>query len=225
MPNNTQHIQLPSFNDFSGDYEQKQITNTHTTQQLDTTTEHIYQFPLSIINHTNGIWFNIFSIALTISAIMFTVILYSLFRVVQIRLKEKEDFLKAPMSPQAELLLGHKINPSSNTNTAGERARQRWQQIEDHMLAGTTSDWRLAIIEADIMLDELVTSLGYKGDTLGDKLKQIRPESLNSIEHAWEAHKVRNKIAHQGAELVLDEREVKRVMHLYKQVFQEAKFI
>ncbi len=227
MPNNT-NIQPPSFSDFSNTNSdanmiQRDVYYEDPIVETTETAGKIYDLPLSIINHSDSIWFTTFSWALGLSAIMFTIILYSLFRVIQIRLQERKEFEEAPMSPQAELILGHKEN--AKINSSEERTQQRWQQIETHMIAGTTSDWRLAIIEADIILDELVTSLGYTGEGLGEKLKQIRPDDLNSVDAAWEAHKVRNRIAHEGTAIDLTEREVKRIIGLYRQVFQEAKLI
>lgn len=222
MPNNT-HIQPPSFSDFSNPPTDNTVRQN---TELKESTNKIYDLPLSVVNHTDSVWFTTFSWALGISAIMFTIILYALFRVIQIRLAEREEFMDAPRSPQAELILGHKSEGMKPGATSTEiKARQRWQQIEEHLVAGTTSDWRLAILEADIILDDLITSMGYSGEGLGEKLKQINPGDLNFVESAWEAHKIRNKIAHEGAAHELNEREVKRVLNLYKQVFQEVNLI
>jgi hypothetical protein len=52
-----------------------------------------------------------------------------------------------------------------------------------------------AIMEADKILDKLLGHRGYAG-SLGDKLKQADGvfTDLNSV---WEAHKLRNKLAHE----------------------------
>jgi len=87
------------------------------------------------------------------------------------------------------------------------------------------SDWRLAIIEADNILDEMVTRIGYKGDNLGEKLKSVEPSDFNTLQEAWEAHKVRNKIAHEGLNFRMDHREAKRVVAQFEKVFKEFEFI
>ncbi|MDP6571846.1 MAG: hypothetical protein QF747_03360, partial [Patescibacteria group bacterium] len=81
------------------------------------------------------------------------------------------------------------------------------------------NDWRLAIIEADTILDDMVTTMGYKGEGIGEKLKQIEKSDFNTLDQAWDAHKVRNTIAHGGSNYVLTQREARRVIGLYKQVF------
>ena len=68
------------------------------------------------------------------------------------------------------------------------------------------------------MLDELLTVQGYHGDTVGDKMKQVERSDFNTIDLAWDAHKVRNRIAHEGSEHDLNAREVRRVIALYPQL-------
>jgi deoxyadenosine/deoxycytidine kinase len=79
----------------------------------------------------------------------------------------------------------------------------------------------VAIIEADIMLDEMLTALGYLGDGVGEKLKTVEPSNILTLDAAWEAHKVRNRIAHSGKDFELNQRETKRVVGLFESVFRE----
>jgi hypothetical protein len=102
---------------------------------------------------------------------------------------------------------------------------ERWEAIEEHMASENQNDWRQAIIDADIMLDEMLTRMGYSGATIGDKLKLIEKSDFQTIDEAWEAHKVRNRIAHEGGEFLLNQREARRVVDLYRQVFEEFKLI
>jgi len=87
------------------------------------------------------------------------------------------------------------------------------------------SDWKLAILESDIMLDELLDKSGYHGVTMSDKLKQVDKSDFNTIDLAWEAHKIRNMVAHEGSEFAINSREAQRVIKLYEQVFKEFKYI
>ena len=75
------------------------------------------------------------------------------------------------------------------------------------------------------MLNELLDLKGYKGNTMADKLKQVERADFNSIDDAWEAHKIRNTIAHEGASFQINNREVRRIIGLYEKVFREFKII
>lgn len=101
----------------------------------------------------------------------------------------------------------------------------RWEKVLKDVASDNPNDWRHAIIEADVMLDEMVSGMGYHGDTLGEKMKAIEPSDFATIENAWEAHKIRNMIAHGGSGYELSARDAKRAIHLYRTVFEEFKFI
>ncbi len=105
------------------------------------------------------------------------------------------------------------------------KVNDKWTKVIEHLNSNNPSDWRLAIIEADIMLDELLTTLGYHGQSIGDKLKAVEPSDMVNLQRAWEAHLVRNRIAHAGSEFELNEREAKRVIALFESVFKEYQII
>jgi hypothetical protein len=101
----------------------------------------------------------------------------------------------------------------------------RWERIIELINSANSSDWRLAIIEADVMLEDLLNSMGYHGESIGEMLKAVEVSDFLTLDAAWEAHKVRNKIAHSGSEFALNEREAKRVIALFESVFREFKII
>lgn len=103
--------------------------------------------------------------------------------------------------------------------------QEKWNTVISHMLSENPNDWRHAIIEADIMLDEMLTASGYSGLTLGEKLKSADVSTFKTINQAWEAHKIRNAIAHEGANFTLSAREAKRVIRLFEEVFREHNYI
>lgn len=101
----------------------------------------------------------------------------------------------------------------------------RWQDVLAHIESDRSNDWKLAIIEADIVLEELLSTLGYAGTTIGDKLKSASPESFRTINQAWRAHNVRNRIAHDGADFNLSKIEAQQTIAEYRMVFEEFDFI
>lgn len=100
------------------------------------------------------------------------------------------------------------------------RTEEKWEKIVKLSESENTSDWRSAIIEADIMLDDLLKKLQLPGDTIGDKLKAVEKSDFVTIDLAWEAHKARNTIAHQS-DILMNKREVRRIISLYEAVFKE----
>ncbi len=102
---------------------------------------------------------------------------------------------------------------------------ERWIRVQNLIQSTSSSDWRQAVIESDIILDEMLNRMGYEGDSIGDKLKQIEESDFITLNKAWEAHKIRNHIAHRGGDFLFSKQEAQRVVDLYRQVFEEFYFI
>lgn len=112
--------------------------------------------------------------------------------------------------------------------TVGEkqaRNTERWAAVLENVGSANESDWRLAILEADIMLDDMLKEMGTLGDTLADRLKSVNEHTLPSVQKAWEAHLVRNRIAHDGANFTLSQHEARRIVGLFETVLKEGRFL
>lgn len=155
-------------------------------------------------------WDVFVAISMTICLILATGIIYCVIRIRQVRHLERMKFQDAERSVAAEDV---------------PRTHLRWSKVQEQANSDSEQNWRLAILEADIMLNELLDLKGYKGDTMADKMKQVERADFNSIDEAWEAHKVRNTIAHEGASHKINNRETRRIISLYEKVFREFKVI
>jgi uncharacterized membrane protein len=100
-----------------------------------------------------------------------------------------------------------------------------WKRIDNYVRSENPSDWKIAILEADNLLEEVITQMGYQGDTFGEKLKSIKPAQFPYLDHAWEAHKFRNDIAHGSSDRPLAHSEANRIIGLYERVFRELKVL
>jgi hypothetical protein len=155
-------------------------------------------------------WNSYISFVTIVSLAFAAITTYSVIRLRQIRYMEHQRYLAAAHTVSARDV---------------SRTQLRWQRIAEELASDAEQKWRLAILECDIMLGELLDSLGYKGETMGDKMRQVERADFNTIDLAWEAHRVRNKIAHEGAAHLLSAREARRVVSLYEKVFREFRVI
>ena len=94
--------------------------------------------------------------------------------------------------------------------------------IQGYLSSKSEALWRIGILEADNVLLEVLNEKGYQGDGVGEKLKAA---SFKTIDLAWDAHKLRNRIAHEGSDFELTEREAKRAFMLYESVLRDLKAI
>lgn len=77
-----------------------------------------------------------------------------------------------------------------------EEVKESWEHIRALANSAHPSDWNMAIIRADALLDDALMHLGYEGETIAERLKIVDPTKLKSIDRVWSAHNVRNMIAH-----------------------------
>ena len=101
----------------------------------------------------------------------------------------------------------------------------RWEKVFQYANSNNPSDWRLAIIDADVMLEDALRAKGYAGESMGEVLKSIDKSDHLTLDSAWEAHKVRNDIAHAGQDFQLTERDTRHIISLYESVFKELGII
>lgn len=81
-----------------------------------------------------------------------------------------------------------------------EEVRESWEHIRDLANSSNPSDWNMAVLRADAILDDILQHLGYEGTTLAERLKIVDSSKLPSIERIWSAHRLRNMIAHDPME-------------------------
>ncbi len=108
-------------------------------------------------------------------------------------------------------------------NPSGENPK--WDIIQKHIASMNPSDWRMAILEADILLYEMLDQMGYDGDTIADKLKLVESSDFNTLDLAWRAHKIRNAISHEGSSYEMSYQQAQNTIELYKKVFEEFYFV
>ena len=71
-----------------------------------------------------------------------------------------------------------------------------WEKIIKRLEKGVESELKLAVIEADDLLKDVLERVGYSGETLGEKLKQLSKATLPNLDEVWEVHQIRSNIAH-----------------------------
>lgn len=155
-------------------------------------------------------WALFVAISIMLSLLLGVACLYCGIRIWQVRQNERAK----------RLAFAHTVAAKDVPKT-----QLRWNRIREQIAAPSEDQWRLAILEADIMLNELLDVQGLRGETMADKLKQANRASFRTIDLAWEAHAVRNRIAHEGMHKPLDEHEARQTIGMFEQVFREFKFV
>jgi len=175
----------------------------------------IYDFLLPVwIFITNPHTWSIIGLISNIFSLIFLfIIIFSLVRLFEIQIYDIYE-------------VNEKINKALARRKEIERsANPRWHYIETLIESPNDSDWRVAVIEADTMLEEILTEKGLSGSTVSELLEGAKESGYLNIQNVWDAHLIRNQIAHEGSDFSLSQVEGRRVINLYKSFFEEIKAI
>ena len=100
-----------------------------------------------------------------------------------------------------------------------EEIQKRWDQIEGLLARREDISWKLAVLEADKLLDHSLKAMGFGGNSLGERLKLAAYKHPN-IRNVWPAHIVRNKLAHE-ASYSLGQGTARQAISQFKKALQE----
>lgn len=147
-------------------------------------------------------------VASFITTISFGISIYALTRLSEIRRKEAE-----------------KLGIVFTWRAEKAKKDARWLKVEEYIASSHPSDWKIAILEADNILDDIVKRMGYPGETLGERMKHIEASDFPMLEEAWEVHKIRNQIAHKGTDYPLTRTEAENAIDIYHRLFKELGYL
>lgn len=161
---------------------------------------------------TKGLFGFLVGLSIPVSIFFLIGIIYCVERLKRIRLKEEE-------------LYDLKVEPAFEKGNAGDTAMaHRWDNALKNVESPNQNDWKQAIVDADIILDDLLTKMGYRGESIGEKLKRVASGDMKSLDDAWEAHKVRNQIAHEPG-FILSQHQARQTIAGYRKVFEEFYYV
>ncbi|MFZ2975673.1 MAG: hypothetical protein WA055_03575 [Candidatus Moraniibacteriota bacterium] len=95
-----------------------------------------------------------------------------------------------------ETLYGFNLPPELVSKK--RKLRKVWKlKVGEKMQSDKESDWKIAIISADEIINDLILRMGYAGENMGERLAEINPGQIENIEELKRAHEVRNQIIHE----------------------------
>ena len=181
--------------------------------------------PAKIINalyDTVFYWFVIFSI--------FSYLLSALFYYLKHRINKKiekfkeEDKKEIAMRPPGivakTLLFDGGANPEKELNNL-----QKFRKIEEYAKRDNPADWKNAILEADVMLGDLLRKMGADEASVGDMLKSLSGDEFPFIDEIWKAHKLRNELAHGHIHNEISKSQIQQAINTYKKAFMHFDFL
>lgn len=86
------------------------------------------------------------------------------------------------------------MNVPSELTTRKKKTKSRWEAIKKRLENQEEKEFKVAIIEADEMVGDLVKRMGYQGENLGEIFKNVPEAQIESIAKVKKAHETKNRI-------------------------------
>lgn len=96
-----------------------------------------------------------------------------------------------------------------------------WKEIQGLAKQGSGPGRKLAIIEADKLLDHVLKTVGFPGETMADRLK-VAEYQHPKIREVWTAHKWRNQLVHEQ-NFTVSERQTAEALRAFEAVLRSLK--
>lgn len=109
-------------------------------------------------------------------------------------------------------------------NLHERRVIRGWKNILKRLKTKDAAQWKLAINEADKIIDEIVKHMNIKADTMDDRLEQVNASQLSNVEEIKSAHRVSVNIK-QNPEFELSHEEAVRLIKVYEKALREFNLI
>lgn len=77
-----------------------------------------------------------------------------------------------------------------------KKLAKKWEEIKRMIESNYEADYKLALLEADKVFDEVLKMAGVRGADMGERLKSLNKSQLVNLDEIWWAHKLRNSMAH-----------------------------
>jgi hypothetical protein len=100
------------------------------------------------------------------------------------------------------------------------KTEKEWRKIKARLEAELESESKLAVIEADKLMDDILTQMGFEGRSLSAKLEKMTTEALPNIQEVKEVRKIHNNIVHDPT-YKLSLEEAKKALLIYEKALAD----
>jgi hypothetical protein len=96
----------------------------------------------------------------------------------------------------------------------------KWKKIEKRLESKIEADFKLAVLEADELLEKVMDEIGYQGKDLTEKLEKITEDVISNLKELKEVRKVKEDIVADPT-FRLTEEEAKRILKVYEKALKD----
>ncbi len=99
-------------------------------------------------------------------------------------------------------------------------ALRKWKRIKNRLKKGQQNYYKAAILEADQMVEKILIDVGYKQETMGEKIDMLREQAVDSAEILRKAHDVSVRIV-QDPDFTLSRKDAEEALLWYEEFMND----
>ena len=100
------------------------------------------------------------------------------------------------------------------------KSKKQWQAIEELLLENYSSSWKLAVVKADALIENLLKQLGFKGNNLEELINSLKLRGYQNLNLLEGAHAVSKEIL-ANRDYSINQKEAQSIVEIYKKFWQE----
>jgi len=101
--------------------------------------------------------------------------------------------------------------------------KQKMEEVKGFLKSDSSLSWRMAVIEADKLMDSALKRTFTRGETMGERLK-VAVFKNPKIRKVWEAHSLRNDLVHESDRRITRS-EAERAVKLFEEGMKDLKIL
>lgn len=104
------------------------------------------------------------------------------------------------------------------------KMEKKWDKVKERLKTGSVSQYKVAILEADSIVDDIIGRIGHGGGNMTEKLEQLKAGQLDYQEELLEVHQIRNKIVH-DENFIVDRELAEKTVGVYEKFLRYLEFM
>ena len=97
--------------------------------------------------------------------------------------------------------------------------QRRLESILSYQKSNDINELKIAIIEGDVLVEEILRLQGFQGDTLAGLLSEATLDAIPGVDKLWRFHRLRNVLVHDST-FQLDLKKAQDTLKLLADAFQ-----
>lgn len=103
---------------------------------------------------------------------------------------------------------------------SSSKLMRRWEAVMARLSSGNPSQYKVAVLEADAIAEEMLGGIGYDGANMKERLDAVQPGQIVALEGLRTGHDIRNRIIRDPS-FAISREETASILNGYKGFFDE----